>query len=205
MELREFLKLFKKYKFTFGAVLLLAVLVGFFWHSYQSKFYVGSMAVNISREGDLEKDSQQYDHFYRLQADEKFGKNIINWIQDPGFVNNIRKDFIGEDGDWGKIKQIKAVQLSSSYLKINFKTEDPQSAVLLGKVLEKNLKTKNQGLNSGENQNWFKLMIDQAHVTKNVFNLYAVLLVATFLGLLFGILGVLLRHYFNSSANENRN
>lgn len=205
MELREFLKLFKKYKITFGAILLLSILMGFFWHNYQSKFYLGSMAINISREGDSEKNSQEYDHFYRLQADEKFGKNIVNWTQDPGFVNDVRKDFIEKDGDWGKIKQIKAVQLSSSYLKVDFKTESPQSAVLLGKVLEKKLKTKNQELNPRDNQDWFKLVIDQTYVTKNVFNLQAVLLVATFLGLLFGVLGVLLRHYFNFSANENRN
>ncbi len=205
MELKEFLKLFKKYKFTFGLILLGVVFVGFFWYNYQSKFYISSMAINISREGDLEKDNQEYDHFYRLQADEKFGKNIINWIQDPGFINNVRKDFIEKGGDWGKFKQIKIVQLSSSYLKVTLKTKNSQSAVLLSKVLEKNLKTKNQGLNPKEKQNWFKLVIDQVHVTKNVFNLYMVLLVATFLGLLFGILGVLLRHYFNSSANENRN
>lgn len=205
MELIEFLKLFKKHKIIFWFILLLIIFIGFIWQNYQSKFYLGSMAINISREKDLIKNNQQYDYFYRFQADEKFARNIISWIEDLGFIDIVRKEFIKEDGDWSKIKRIKATQLSTSYIKIDFKTEDAQSAVLLGKILERQLKIKNQELKPKESQNWFKLIIDKTHVIKNIFDISLVLAVATFLGLLLATFGVLLRHYFNFLADENRN
>jgi uncharacterized protein involved in exopolysaccharide biosynthesis len=206
MELKEFLKLFKKYKVTFFFILALFILGGFFWNSYQSQFYLGSMAVNISRENySVEKDQQQYDQFYRLQADEKFGDNIVNWVKDPGFINIIEKEFAKKD-DWSKVVGgVRATKLSSSYVKIDFKTKDHQSAFLLGKILENKLKTKNQALNSDQESGWFKLVIDEAYIAKNQFNIYRVFFISFILGVLIGFFGILMRYYLNFSTNENRN
>ncbi len=206
MEFREFLNLFKKYKLIFGIILATVIIIGFIWSSYQSRFYLGSMAINISRENSQSTEiiSQQYDQFYRLQADEKFGDNIVNWSKDLGFIDVVKKEFTQRD-DWNKIIQIKATKLSSSYIKVDFKTKDYQSAFLLGKILENKIKAKNQELNSNQKEGWFKLIIDEAYVAKNDFNIYKVFLISLFLGLFLGLFGVLMRHYFNLSTNENRN
>ena len=206
MELKEFVEVFKKYFYTFVIVFAIVLLAGLIWRNFQAKFYLASVAVNISREGQVKNKDYQYDQFYQLQADEKFGKNIVNWLGDPGFLEASKHDFkTTKIGKQTEIYKLKATQLSSNYIKVEYKTKNPQAAVLFGKILKKNLNDKNEKLNIGGNENWFKLIIDDAHVEKSHIGLTPFLIVLSVLGSLFGLLGVLLRHYFNFSENENRN
>ena len=139
----------------------------------------------------------QYDQYYRLQADEKFGKNIINWIDDLAFIETNRADFEKVRRDqWQNISGIKATQLSANYLKVEYKAKDFESAVLFSRILKNNLKKKNQALNVGQEKNWFELVTDDAYVTKNNPNKFISIFVLLVFGSLLGILGVLLRHYF---------
>jgi hypothetical protein len=106
-------------------------------------------------------------------------------------------------GSWDDISKIKAIQASANYIKIEFKSKTPRSALVFGKVIKKNLIRKTEQLNVGqEKNNWFKLIIDEPQVSRNNVNFYLVLVATICLAILLGILGVLLRHYF--SKDENR-
>jgi|GEM_PF-4064557 capsular polysaccharide biosynthesis protein len=203
MELSEFLKLLKKNLGLFLMTVFVFVFAGLIFYQYQSQKYIGTIAVNISREGKNENKNYQYDQFYRLQADEKFGQNVVNWVSDQGFREENRKDFNQEqEGAWKNISKIKALQLSANYIKITFISEDFQSAFSLAKVLKENLQEKNQEINFNESENWFKLIIDEPYISKNSLNIYFVFLSTLILGTFFGITGVLFKNYFK---NENRN
>jgi hypothetical protein len=205
MELKEFLNLIKKSPITFVVLFLIVFFTGLLWYDKESKLYQGSVAINISRgDKDLMED-YQYDQFYRLQADEKFGKNVVSWVGDPGLMELSRKDFvrIRKEG-WGDISKVKAIQSAPNYVKVQFKSKTQQSAVIFGKILGKNLNKKTQELNIDQDEkNWFKLTANDVYVAKNLVNVYFVLIVSACLGLLLGIFGVLIMHYF--SGNENRN
>jgi len=206
MELNEFLRLLKNNLGIFLVVLLFFVLGGLVFYQYQARFYIGTIAVNISREGKNENRDYQYDQFYRLQADEKFGQNIVNWVSDRGFLEDNRKDFNQKkSGEWQAISKIKAIQLSSNYIKITFQAKDSQSADVFGEILKENLKKQNKKINFNKSQNWFKLVIDKACVNQKDLNIYFVFALASALGIFFGILTVLLIDYFNYYKNENRN
>ncbi len=205
MEFIEFLNLIRKYFTIFLILFLILFFGGLFFYKQQSQIYLGSVAVNISREGQVETGDYQYDQFYRLEADEKFGKNIVNWLGDPGMINLNKVEFEKlRRGSWIDIYKIKAIQSSANYIKIEFKSKTSRSAFAFGNILKKTLNKKTQQLNVGQDKNnWFKLIIDDPQVSKNQVNIYLVLVVTICLGVLAGIFGVLIRHYF--SKNENRN
>ncbi|MCK5080649.1 MAG: hypothetical protein KAQ63_00660 [Candidatus Moranbacteria bacterium] len=205
MELKKFLSLVKKHLIFFWVPFLIIFLGGLAWYDQQSSLYSGSVAVNISREGRIATQDYQYDQFYRLEADEKFGKNIVNWVGDPGLMESNRILFTKfRRGDWSDISKIKAIQPSANYVKIEFKSETIQSAIIFGEVIKKNLNQKNQQLNVKQDRNWFKLVIDDAHIVKNHINLYFVLVIFSCLGILSGIFGVLLKHYFKGFFKKTR-
>ncbi len=198
MELKEFLNLVKKYRITFGLIVLGVFFLGLIIYNQQRKIYLGSIAINISREDKTIINDCQYDQFYRLEADEKFGKNVVNWVSDPGLMERNRKDF-GKvrKGDWSDLSKIKATQLSSNYIKVEFQSKSSQSATIFGKVLENNLIQQTQQLKSNQgDKGWFKLVIDDVRVEKNNISIYLILLISICLGFSLGIFGVLLRYYF---------
>ncbi len=208
MEFRDFLNLMKKHLVIFWLIFLGVVVIGLVIYNQQNKLYLGSIAINITREGSLNSNKDyQYDQFYRLQADEKFGKNIINWVGDPGLMAISRKEFKKlKKGKWEDIFKIKTTQLSANYVKVDFKSKTSKSAVVFGEALKKSLNNKNQQLNTGQNKNnWFKLIIEDTQVAKNNINIFFVLLVLSCFGILLGVFGVLVKYYFNFSENENRN
>lgn len=206
MELKEFIDLLKNNIKVFWLILIGAIFVGLGIFNYQKSFYVASIGVDIAREKENIKDSPnyQYDQFYRLQADEKFGQNIVSWLEDPSFNNLNQKDFEkGQVGEWSDISGIKVFQPSANYLKIDFKSKNPLSAHLFGKVLKENLKERTEQLNFSQSDNWFKLIFSQTYVAKNNPNIYIFLIVSILLGSFLGFLAVLFKDYFQK--NENRN
>lgn len=204
MELIELFNLIKKNQVVFAGVFLLVFLSGLFFYHQQNQIYLASMAINISREKQNANQDYQYDQFYRLQADEKFGQNIVNWVGDSGLMNNSKEDFIAlGKGNWEDISKVKAVQASSNYIKVEFKSKTPSSALVFGKVLKENLNKKNQQLGGDKEQNnWFKLIIDDTQVVKNKVNFPFFLITTILLAILMGIFGVLLAHYFDKASKN---
>ena len=204
MELKEFLALIRKYRITFFMIILVVFFLGLVIYNQQRKIYLGSIAVNISREDKMIINGYQYDQFYRLEADEKFGKNVVNWIGDPGLMELNRKDFMKvHKGNWSDISKTKAVQLSANYIKVSFKSKTLSSATVFGKVIKNNLNRKTQQLKSDQrDKNWFKLVIDDVQVGKNNVNIYLISLISICLGVLSGIFGVLLRYYFEKTLKK---
>jgi len=205
MELIEFFNLIKKHLVVFIVIFLIVFFGGLIWHDKETKLYQASVTINLSREGQLEILDYQYDQFYRLQADEKFGKNVVSWVGDPGLMAAIKESFIGfEKGSWSDISRIKTKQLASSYIKVEFKSKTSQSAIVFGEALGRTLDKKTQQLNIQQaEKKWFKLIIDKTQVVKNDVNTFLVLLSFSCFGILLGVFGVLIIYYF--SENENRN
>jgi len=209
MEFKNFLKLIKTYLATFITLFLIVFFTGLLIYDYQNKLYNGNVAVNISREASLknQKEEFQYDYFYRLQADEKFGKNVISWVGDPKLMNQNKVDFEKiKRSNWEDISKVKAVQQSPNYVRISFKSQTPQSAMIFGKVLGENLIDKAESLNeSKKNDNWFKLVVDETQISKTDINIYLVLIFSSLLGILVGIFGVLIMNYFSCSDDDHWN
>jgi capsular polysaccharide biosynthesis protein len=205
MELKEFIELLKSNLKLFLLILIGAVLISLVIFNYQKNLYIASIGVDIAREKEvpINNGDYQYDQFYRLQADEKFGQNIVSWLEDSSFNNLNRKDFEkSQIGSWGDVFGIKASQPSANYLKISFKSKDPRSAHLFGKVLKENLKERTGQLNFSQSDNWFKLIFSETYVTQNNPNIYIFLIVSFLLGFFLGFLAVLFKDYFQK--NENR-
>jgi len=205
MEFKEFLNLIREEAVLFLCLLGLVVFGGLFIHKHQNSLYSGSLAINISRTEPQVAREYQYDQFYRLQADEKFGKNIVNWVGDPILISNVQKDFskIGK-GQWSDISNVKTTQLSANYIKVDFKSKAPGSALIFGEALKGRLQEKNKQLNAGEESNWFALVIDETFVAKNQISLSFILVVSVVLGAFAGVFGVLIKYYF-FKENENWN
>ncbi|MFO7806959.1 MAG: hypothetical protein R6V40_00865 [Candidatus Moraniibacteriota bacterium] len=208
MEFKDFIKLIGKYKHLLILIVLLFLVAGFFVWRYQTDFYLASFSVDIDRNNFQQSEEYKYDQFYRLEADEKFAENIVYWAGDPSFLLGVKKDFLELGGEnFGDIKGISANQLSSNYVKIEYKGFVKKEVFTAYKALKKNLQEKTKKLNYENNDpNWFKLNNGELVVHKGNPSLLLYLSIALAAGFLAGIFLILFIYYFKESHfDENRN
>ena len=89
MELREYIAIFNKYQKTFLITLVLCVTIGVGTYVLQPVRYATEVMLNVTRKGVQQTTDYRYDDFYRLQADEKFGETIVEWLKNPRIATDI--------------------------------------------------------------------------------------------------------------------
>src|SRR3989344_246631 len=89
MELKEYIAIFRQqakvFWMTAGVIIFLVIV----WQQNQSVRYQATLLLNIGREGVQQTEQYTYDHFYRLQADERFADTVVRWFGSPRVVEDI--------------------------------------------------------------------------------------------------------------------
>lgn len=193
MELKEYIKIFKKnyrwFLLTIVFVLLLATSFKLLWGT---KYQV-ELDLNITRSGyQNDTNEYRYDEFYRLQADERFADTVVRWLGSK----RIREDIITKSGD-AKLLRFKSERLSSQMIRVSFLIEDRKQAQNLADSIARVLSDKTEELNKEQkNPNWFKILISTPVVEKYEISWMQLILLSSLVGLFLGFWVVLIKNYW---------
>ncbi len=199
MELRELWNLFCKEKNLFLLVVGFFLVIAVLWISFEPKRFESNTLITIGRtEGKSAPvaTDYQYDNFYRLQADERFGDTLVKLLATP----QVTKDIFAEAGMAGSVpngEYFVGRKLSSQIVEVTFTDKDQAKLGVLAKSVPLVLNRYTSELNTNDiNQNnWFRVIASEPVVSDARISPKQVLAVALFLGIFFGFWIVLIKHY----------
>lgn len=200
MELKEYLKVLSKYRITFLLIWAAVVLIGLLVASLVSQKYKATFSIDITREMQQNGTGEyDYDQFYRLEADDRFGRSLVQWFGDKAIVNQIKivaqntnESFEGYQFE----PDFKADKLANSYLRVTFVVSEKKEVmpIFLGtkKVLEGKVAEFNGGFDA---QNRFKLVFNGPTISDTKIPLTPLLIGLFGSGFFIAAFGVMFRRY----------
>lgn len=200
MELKEYLKVLSKYRTTFLVIWAVVVLIGLLVASLISQKYKATFSIDITREAQEKVTGEyDYDQFYRLEADDRFGRSLVQWFGDKAIVNQIQTVAQNTDENFKDYQfepDFKADKLANSYLKVTFLVSQKKEVtpVFLGtkKVLEEKVAEFNGGFDA---QNRFKLVFNGPTISDTKIPLTPLLIGLFGGGFFIASFGVMFRRY----------
>lgn len=201
MELREYYKILKSNISVVIYVVIIAVVATYAWSVRQSQIYSASLLLNISRTETQNSADYRYDQFYRLEADEKFAKTVVEWLKAPGIAREIitKSDVTtGEKSLRQLSKSFRAQNLSSQIIDVRFSAKSEDEAKKIKNSIESIVSEKTAGLNaSASDPDWFEIKASDFIFVKNIQNIPLNLTIAALAGIFAGIFLAFGKHYIS--------
>jgi|GEM_PF-1218595 len=165
MEFKEYLKVLSKYKTTFITVWLGVIVVGVAFVFLMPQKYKATFSIDITRDNQEQIVTEyEYDQFYRLEADDRFGRTIVQWFGDKAIISEMYSvsKTVGEEFKDHKFEtKFRAEKLANSYVKVDFSVFDKKDIGPIFFGVKKVLKAKTQEFNGGfRKQNRFNLIFN---------------------------------------------
>lgn len=191
MELRDLVAVFRRYGVTFFCVCALALAVGALFFVMQRQDYKTTVQMNVTRESYVPSGSYEYDHFYRLQADERFADTVVQWIISPSLRTRVFTDGT----------PLKARRLSSQVVEVTYRTRTRDDAAAVAQRVTTLVNAEAQKLNEKQaSPHWFMVVADAPVTVPGAYGAWRVFAASLFAGVLIGFWTVLLQHYFAPRA-----
>lgn len=200
MELKEYLKIFKKEKNTISTAVLALLVLTLVFSGLKGAFYDNDMLLLISRNGTQNTEYYKYDGYYAIEASDTFTDNIRQWLSSASVASEIYVRAGEESGkeslkDFSKI--FAADKLSSQYVRVRYASKDKETAIKLAHAITDILQEKADLLSAASaEQIGFKIIYSEplSVESKSDFLLNGVLAVIG--GLFLGIFMALGKNYF---------
>lgn len=160
MELKEYALILKKYKKVFFGVWLGFFAVAMLMFFLQKNLFEATLSIDLGRNKVETSQNKEagYDQFYRLEADDRFSKNIEQWLKDPNVVNAVyaeSKISLKNETLGSLSKKFKAEKLAPGYLQVRYAVEDQAQAKKISDAIREQINRKIEVLNPKE-ENWFE-------------------------------------------------
>ncbi len=199
MELKDYLAIIKAQKILLVVSWLLIVVLVEVGMALWPLSHEVTLPLSLSRtEINLPAKSQDYDYFYHLEANNLFGKEIVQWFNDPGTINSILEQ-VGQlsPEDARRIsKTIQAEQLAPGFIQVKFSLAEESQALTVAEQIEQTTKEKVALLAPGDNADWFRIVRGEISVEKTELPFWPIIIAAVLIGfwLSFGV--VMIKHYW---------
>ena len=202
MELKEYIAIFRQqakvFWMTAGVIIFLVIV----WQQNQSVRYQATLLLNIGREGVQQTEQYTYDHFYRLQADERFADTVVRWFGSPRVVEDIYDATglrVSDDNARDMEHIFVAKRLSSQMIEVTYTDSDTKTLKKIAEasVIVLNRYTKSLNENTME-QGWF-VVLGSDPVTRDMrVSFVLAVIVGCGVGIFVGFWLALFSHYIRN-------
>jgi len=201
MELKEYIRIFKKEKNIISGTVLLVFISTLIFSGLKEVSCENDMLLLISRSGTQNTADYKYDGYYAVQASDIFADNASQWLASASIASEIYIRAKAESElrslkDFSKI--FKADKLSSQYVRVRYRSKDKETAIDLAHAITDVLQEKADLLSrSSIEQISFKIIYSDplSIESKSDFLLNGILAIIG--GLFLGIFMALGKNYFN--------
>lgn len=201
MELREYYKIIKSNIAVIIYTVAIVVIAVYAWSVKQSQTYSASLLLNVGRTETQVTTDYRYDQFYRLQADDKFAENTVEWLKSPGIAKNIfdKADVSSDQKTMrGFSKSFQAEKLSSNLVGVRYSTQTSEESGKIAPAIASVVSEKTKALNAdARDPNWFQINASDLIILKNTQDLRINLGIAALVGFFLGTLLAFGKHYIS--------
>ncbi len=205
MELRDFLQLFIRQRSLIAWILGAAVVIGFLSYRLQSQWYEGVVLLSVTRQAAEATPEYQYDHSYRLQADERMADTLARYLESEiGRRDTARQvPFTGVRETEFIESQVSALHLSPSIVQVSYAAMTPTEAESIAEAFYKTGERYVASLNEqAGNRNWFTLVASDPYAKDGRYTLLVALGVALVLGVIVAFWTVLGLWYWKGNGGR---
>lgn len=201
MELKEYLKIFKKEKNVISGAILSVLVLTLIFSGLRGVYFDNDMLLLISRSGTQNTPDYKYDGYYAVQASDIFADNVSQWLASASIASEIYLKAKAESEmrslkDFSKA--FKADKLSSQYVRVRFQSKDRDTAKKISYAMIDVLQKKADLLSeSSVEQISFKVIYSDPLSVENKSDLLSNGILAVIGGLFLGIFMALGKNYFS--------
>lgn len=185
MELRDFIQLFVRRRSLIAWIMGAAVVIGFLGYRLQTQWYEGVVLLSVTRQAAEITAEYQYDHSYRLQADERMADTLARYLESEiGRRDTARQvPFTGIRETEFIESQVSALRLSPSIVQVSYTAMTPTEAESIAEAFFETGERYVASLNEqAGNRNWFTLVSSDPYAKDGRYTLLVALGVALVLG-----------------------
>jgi capsular polysaccharide biosynthesis protein len=122
MEFRDFIGLYIREKKLVSVIVMAAVAIAFFSYRLQTQWYEGETLLSVTRTATEISPDYRYDHFYRLQADERFADTLVRYLESEAGVRAVASEATLTSAGEQLFTSVgvKPVRLSSQLIRVTY-------------------------------------------------------------------------------------
>ena len=204
MELRELWNLFRKEKNLYALILGVFLLLGVLWINLEPERFESNILITIGRTENKNVSiatDYQYDNFYRLQADERFGDTLVRLLATPQVTQTIFEE-AGLKNEAPEGAYFTGRKLSAQIVEVTFVDRDQTKLMALAKSVPTALNRYTSELDTkeGSQGNWFRVIASEPVVSDARVDSKQVLVIMLFLGIFVGFFVILAKHYIQTDS-----
>lgn len=187
MELRDFIQLFIRRQSLMVGIISVAIVIGFLSYRLQTQWYEGVVLLSVTREAAEATAEYQYDHSYRLEADERMADTIARYLESTiGRRDTARQIPLTGTREVTFIESdISVLRLSSNLVQVSYVATTPTEAESIARAFFETGERYVTSLNEqAGNRNWFTLIASDSYTEDGRYTLPVALGVALVLGVL---------------------
>lgn len=187
MEFRDFIQLFIRRRVLIAWIVGAALVIGVLSYRLQTQWYEGVVLLSVTRQAAETTPEYQYDHSYRLQADERMTETVARYLEsEVGRRDTARRvPFAGIRETEFIESQVSALRLSSNLIRVRFSATTPTEGKAIAEAFFETGEHYVAGLNEqAGDRNWFTLVASDEYVKDGRFTLPVALAIALMLGVI---------------------
>jgi len=208
MELKEYLKIVKKY---ITIVIILTLLVGtaaFLFSYFKPVSYEASVSFAVNRINAKETEDYQFDGYYAIQASDLVSQTVVTWFSTPSVVLEIYEkakitpqyDSLEEFATFFNTKKYSAQNINVKFReKTREKAENIATATI--EVIGSKVKALNK---SSDSNSLFEAQASSPVVVETSANIWLNTVIGLVVGLILGLFLVYAIDYFKNGEKEEK-
>lgn len=205
MELRDFLQIFIHRQSLIAGIIGIALVIGFLGYRLQTQWYEGVALLSVTRQAAEATPEYQYDHSYRLQADERMADTLARYLESEiGRRDTARRVPLTGIHETEFIEsRVSALRLSSNLVQVSYAATTPTEAERIAEAFLETGERYVTSLNEqAGNRNWFTLVASDPYTKDGRFTLPIALGVALVLGAIVAFWTVLGLWYWRGNGSR---
>ncbi len=207
MTFTELVAIFDRSRYLFLGTMFVTILVGIGAYQFQPVFYTNELILSVTRTSVTPTQEYSYDHFYRLQADERIAESLSQYLGSETGKRTVaeRAKLSTEAYRTYTNARPKVVRLGTNIIKLQYKTRDVSEGVLLGEAIVAGANEYVFSLNEDARQKEWFTVIGEKPVTKSaLWSLSRVVPVVTGVGLFVAFWAVLINYFWRNYQKHKR-
>lgn len=206
MELREYVKIIRKYWIVFWGAIIIIGLAAFLYTKMQPKSYLASTTLTVNKASALKQSQISYylfDNYYNVQSSALFSQIVVSWFSSPAVVKAIyeKAQVPLPDISQGQLaKTFKANREEPSTIKVSLVGTNKDETTNLMNAAAAVIQENTNELGRQDKENVYDIVKFAPLVTDNSPNIVLNTIIGLIIGLIVGIILAIAIEYFRKEA-----
>jgi len=206
MELREYVKIIRKYWIVFWGAIIIVGLAALLYSKLQPKSYLASTTLTVNKASAIKQSQVNYylyDNYYNVQSSALFSQIVVSWFSSPAVVKDIYEKAhvsLPDISQSNLAKTFKANREEPSTIKVSLVGTNKDETTNLMNAAADVIQENTNELGRQDKENVYDIIKFSPLVTDNSPNIVLNTIIGLIIGIIFGVILAIGIEYFRKEA-----